>query len=220
LLEIRTRQWGLPAWNKALDHAGGEWICFLGADDYFWRSDVLERMVPHLEAASAQEVRVVYGQVAFVNSKGEILQTMGQPWEKIRKRFRQEMAIPHAGVMHHRGLFAAHGRFDESFRILGDYDLLLRELKSRRARFVPGVVVAGMQIGGLSSASSLQLVHLKEVARGRRNNGITALSPRLLRRVVRARVRSWITGIIGSRNTGLLIDYYKSLKGEPKRWTQ
>jgi glycosyltransferase involved in cell wall biosynthesis len=39
------------AWNKALSHATGEWICFLGSDDYFWQDDVLEKMVPALRIA-------------------------------------------------------------------------------------------------------------------------------------------------------------------------
>jgi glycosyltransferase involved in cell wall biosynthesis len=32
------------AWNKALQHARGEWICFLGADDYLWSSDVVQQL--------------------------------------------------------------------------------------------------------------------------------------------------------------------------------
>src|SRR3990170_1119466 len=32
------------AWNKALAHAHGEWICFLGADDYFWSPTSLSRV--------------------------------------------------------------------------------------------------------------------------------------------------------------------------------
>ena len=33
--ESRT-DWGIyHAWNKAPDHAEGEWICFIGADDFF-----------------------------------------------------------------------------------------------------------------------------------------------------------------------------------------
>ena len=29
------------AWNRALDRAKGEWICFFGADDYFWENNTL-----------------------------------------------------------------------------------------------------------------------------------------------------------------------------------
>ncbi|MDL5501794.1 MAG: glycosyltransferase, partial [Candidatus Methanoperedens sp.] len=42
------------AWNKALDHARGDWICFLGSDDYLWKSNVFEEIMPHLVKAESQ----------------------------------------------------------------------------------------------------------------------------------------------------------------------
>ena len=33
------------AWNKGLDHVTGDWVNFLGADDYFPEADVLIRVV-------------------------------------------------------------------------------------------------------------------------------------------------------------------------------
>ena len=36
------------AWNKALEQAHGDWICFLGADDFLWDEQVLVRMVSEL----------------------------------------------------------------------------------------------------------------------------------------------------------------------------
>ena len=36
------------AWNKALAQAKGDWICFLGADDYLWNAQVIERMAEQL----------------------------------------------------------------------------------------------------------------------------------------------------------------------------
>ena len=207
------------AWNKALDHASGEWICFLGADDYFWQSDVLERLEPHLEKASAQRVRVVYGRVAVMTSKGKLLETAGKPWESVRKRFRQEMTIPHVGALHYRSLFEVHGRFDESFRIAGDYDLLLRELKSHAARFVSDVIVAGMQLGGLSSMPEFQLSDIREVAHARRKNGISGLSPRLWRRVIRAWIRLLVSKLVGSETTNRLVDLYRLGTGKPRKWT-
>ena len=32
------------AWNKGLARAKGEWVCFLGADDFLWDANVLEQM--------------------------------------------------------------------------------------------------------------------------------------------------------------------------------
>jgi len=34
------------AWNKAVPRARGEWICFMGADDFFWSPASLARWLP------------------------------------------------------------------------------------------------------------------------------------------------------------------------------
>jgi glycosyltransferase involved in cell wall biosynthesis len=208
------------AWNKALDHAGGEWICFLGADDYFWSDDVLERLAPHLRAAADQGVRVVYGRLALVSTKGGLVEMFGLPWEKAGRRFRQDMSIPHPGTMHHRSLFETHGRFDESYRMAADYELLLRELKSRDARFVPGVISVGQRLGGVSSVAPHQLLNIQEVVKARRKNGIRSFSPPLFRRRFRALVRSQVSRLVGARTTDVLVDFYRVCTGKRRKWTR
>jgi glycosyltransferase involved in cell wall biosynthesis len=67
------------AWNIALKHAKGEWICFLGADDYFWNKNVLTDLSPHLVKAADLGIKVVYGQAARVNRNGHILKLIASP---------------------------------------------------------------------------------------------------------------------------------------------
>lgn len=137
------------AWNKALDHAEGEWIAFLGADDCFADGGALERLAPHLKAAGPAH-RVVYSRVRLVDATGAPLEEMGEPWERLKTAFQSGPCLPQPGLMHHRSLFARHGRFDERFTLAGDYELLLRELKDGDALFVPTVTVH-MQQGGLTT---------------------------------------------------------------------
>jgi glycosyltransferase involved in cell wall biosynthesis len=160
------------AWNKALMHAHGEWICFLGADDFFWTARSLTEMEPYLIEAAEDGIRVVYGQVVKINWGGSILRVEGKPWEKIRWLMPHGMPLPHPGLMHHRSLFDVHGHFDETFRIAGDYDLLLRELRKGQALHAPGVRVVGSEIGGI--ADSLKLLSHQEVSRARQKNGLPA----------------------------------------------
>jgi len=162
------------AWNKALRHAGGEWICFLGADDYFWSKTVLTDLLPHLVKAAETGIKVVYGQAAKVDRKGQILKLMGKPWENIRWLIPHGMPLPHTGLMHHRSLFEEHGLFDETFRIVGDYDLLLRALKNEDALYVRDLIVAGWQTGGISERNFFS-AH-REIGRARRKNGFHNLS--------------------------------------------
>jgi glycosyltransferase involved in cell wall biosynthesis len=149
------------AWNKGLKHASGEWIGFLGADDYLWTNDALEYLVQQCDKVFPR-IRIVYGCVGFVSERGEVLEVFGRPWEEIRDLFRSRMVIPHPAVLCHRSLFEQHGLFDESFRISGDYEWLLRELKEGDALFVSGPMVVGMQAGGMSSRASLAFKVLRE----------------------------------------------------------
>lgn len=182
------------AWNKALGHAHGEWICFLGADDYFWNNQVLADLAPHLRRASESGIRVVYGQVAKLDEKGRILKLEGKPWEKVRWLMRHGMPLPHPGLMHHHTLFEIHGLFDDSYAIAGDYDLLLRELINGDALYAHGVRTVACQVGGM--ADSYGLLSHKEVARARRKNGLPFFSwiwfAVCARSMIRAQIRKFI----------------------------
>jgi glycosyltransferase involved in cell wall biosynthesis len=134
------------AWNKALPFAKGEWLCFLGADDWLWDEGALERLAPHLRGATPR-FRVVYSRIRLVDARGCVIEESGEPWETCKARFRSHVCLPHPGLMHHRSLFEIHGRFDERFGLAGDYEFLMRELKTGDALFVPGVTV-GMEFGG------------------------------------------------------------------------
>ena len=158
------------AWNKGLLQAKGEWICFIGADDYFWDSLVLERMSTQLLIVPLN-IRVVYGQIMLLNIDGENLYKIGKPWLKVKKRFKQIMCIPHPGLMHRSSLFEQHGQFDESFRIAGDYELLFRELQTANAMFIPNLITIGMREGGVSSDPNNTLKAMQEIRLAQKING-------------------------------------------------
>ena len=207
------------AWNKGLGLASGDWICFLGADDFLWSAEVLETMVPRLEAAYPG-CRVVYGSLAVVNPGGQMLYTLGEPWAAVRRRFQSVMALPHPGLMHHRSLFSEHGEFDTSYRIAGDYELLLRELRSGDARHLEGVIVAGMTLGGVSTTPAASWTMLKEMRRAARENGRWLPGVAWLNAVVRYALRRLLWGIFGERVTRMMLDAGRWLSGKPAHWTK
>ncbi len=181
------------AWNKALARATGDWICFIGADDYFWSPDVLERLAVPL-AAQPPNTRLVYGQVAIISTAGKFIRYEGRPWEEVRGEFQSVMSIPHPGLMHHRRLFEECGHFDESFKITADYDLLLRELPTHPAAFVSDIVTVGIQRGGVSYSPATMPHMLQELARVRRKHGLP--SPRLLH-MTRVERKMRLTALLG-----------------------
>lgn len=207
------------AWNKGLEHARGEWICFLGADDYLWARDTLERLAPAL-ARAYPPLRVVYGEVVVVNQRGGEMARAGEDWSTARMRFGQMMCLPHTGLMHHRSLFAVHGKFDESFRIGGDYEMLLRELGEGAAQFVPGLVVAGMRHGGVSSDPGGSLQLLREIGRAQRMHGKKHLSRQLLIALAKAHLRVWLWRLLGERVASHVFDFLRMLGGKEAYWTR
>ena len=201
------------AWNKALAHAHGEWICFLGADDFLWDPTVLERAVVQLQKLP-QDIRVAYGQIMLIGADGEPTRSIGQPWEQVRHSFRQHMSIPHVGTMHRRTLFEQNGDFDASFQIAGDYELLLRELKTGEAAFIPDIIVAGHRLGGISTAARNNLKIKKEVWRAQRMHGLPLQWGGVFKEVADEYLQLALRKVLGERATGKLLAWRKQ-HGQP-----
>lgn len=208
------------AWNKALLRARGEWICFLGADDHFWDGHVLTRMAEEL-AKLPPHIRVAYGKIMLLNGAGEGLYAIGEPWERLKQRFLKSMCIPHPGTMHRRSLFEQYGGFDESFRIAGDYELLLRELKTADAVFVPELVMVGMRQGeGESSHPAATLRVLQETRRAQRMHGQRFPSSRWLFSVMKVYLRLLLWRVFGEPIARKALDFGRRVMGQPAYWTR
>lgn len=198
------------AWNKALKHVRGEWVIFLGADDRLARHDVLARVADRLVPGPP---RVAYGVVNIVDERGTVLATDGAPWEETRPTFFDHNTVPHQAVFHHRTLFERNGLFDERFRICGDYELLLRELKDHEPVFIPNVTIADVAFGGLSTLPSSGYRATREMHRARYRHGLTKAPEWLSFRVLRATGYELLRRAFGPQFARSVADAYKSLTG-------
>jgi glycosyltransferase involved in cell wall biosynthesis len=124
------------AWNKALNHATGEWICFIGADDYWAYPDAIADLV---KEGVEKNVELVSGKVAIVNAQLTIMRKWGRPWNW--SDIKRHHCIAHPGMMHHKSCFERNGLYNEKYRIAGDYDFSLRLGKTTRAAFIDKVFV-------------------------------------------------------------------------------
>lgn len=203
------------AWNKALDHVTGDWILFLGADDTFAAPTTLEGVVPEL-AAAAPGLRVAYGEVEIVGPDGAVTGHMGRPWPETRALLEERMPIPHSAAFHRRELFDVRGRFDDRFRIAGDYELLLRELLTADALFIPRVLVH-MGVGGLSSRTDLRVLRLREAERARRMHGLPPHRAWRSGAMYRAHVAQWIRRLAGENAERRVMNAYRRVRGRLDR---
>lgn len=209
------------AWNKALEHVKGDWIYFLGADDYLWQPDVLERMSGHLVEPFTAGVRAVYGEVAIVTNQGDILHLAGKPWGRVEQPLWKKMNNIHPqGLMLHKSLFEEHGTFDDSFRIAGDVDLSLKIFKTENPQFINGLIVATYNYEGLSSRPANKARTLLEIARAYRNNKVDLNRLIWLWSYTKAVGHGFLARALGARRTSYIADIYRLVTGRSSFWTR
>ena len=206
------------AWNKGLTKSKGDWICFLGADDYFWDEVVLDKISLYLNKIPTS-THVAYGKIMLLSKNDKPLYSIGKPWDQVKHQFTQYMSIPHPGAMHRKSLFDKNGNFDESFKIAGDYELLLREFKKREAVFIP-IIIAGVRQGGISCNSGHSLKLLLEVRRAQWKNGFYMPSFSWIFGVIRLFIRKIIWATVGERIARKWLDFLRRLNGLPDYWTK
>lgn len=207
------------AWNKALAHARGDWILFLGADDQLAAPDVLARAAAAL-ASVPGDTLVAYGRVALMNSAGEVLDLVGDPWAQARTRMRGVMSLPHQGVFHRRTLFERYGSFDSSYRIAGDYALLARALSDTAPAYVGDLVVAHMAYGGVSTTPANSLRLLREYRRAQRERGQRWPGRAWWASAARVRARLVLWSVLGEERARTLLDGGRWAMGRAPVWTR
>jgi glycosyltransferase involved in cell wall biosynthesis len=181
------------AWNKALDHVTGDWICFLGADDWYAGNDVMARVAAWIaEDGAAHDV--YYGHMDRYLPGGRVSHARERRWSRERrKRFRRGVMFPHPASFTSRAQFEAVGRFDESFAIAGDYEHLLRILKRGACAQFMDILVVNMTAGGISQQPRNRMRIAREVYRARYKQGLVSTpgwrSPSLWRTLT----RTWMT---------------------------
>lgn len=109
------------AWNKALVHARGEYICFLGADDAWADPSALTRLYA---AIKTEKYDLVTSRGLIFNPATDKEINFGSAWDY--QRIGRRMVVCHPGLLHRRSLFERYGMFDTRYRIAGDLDFLLR----------------------------------------------------------------------------------------------
>ena len=207
------------AWNIALNHAKGEWFCFLGADDIFARNNVLEIIARSFFVASSKNIKVIYGKVQLINKSGKIVEARGRPWDQIKNTFLTgKMTISHQGCFQHRDIFLNYGLFDESFKIAGDYELLLRELKRNDALFVPELLTF-MGSAGISNNPSYLLLSLREELRALKKHGLAKLNLWFTIKQLGLLMAKSVSYIAGEKYARILLDAYRIILFKKRKWT-
>lgn len=180
------------AWNKGLRQCHGEYVVFLGGDDFYWSSDVMALMVKFSKKQSRLP-RIVYGKVARYSKEGVLLSMRGAPWSRIKNDFFSgSMRTPHLGMFFHKSVFLDHGEFDEGYRIAIDYEFLMREFKCHSPIFFPDIPIVGMRMGGVSNHPGSRLLSLQEIRKVLLDHGVRRCCVRVNFLIFISRIRDFL----------------------------
>lgn len=135
------------AFNKGWKMASGKWIYYLGSDDTLV-NDGLSQLALELDDKYA----VVTGDVFLHRIDGSV-----------RKHISKGFFGCHQGVFMQRNTLKEMGGFDEQYKIIADYDLMVRTYKAGYAAKNIRTFVANFFVGGASQKLKSQWGVMKEL---------------------------------------------------------
>lgn len=143
------------AMNKGVDVASGDYIYFLGADDSLFDQSVMEKVIYYLTEANPD---VLCGAIYVVD---DVFNT-GMQKRTGRQLSCEEVyngqIAPHQGMVIRTDLMKKY-RYNEKYKIAGDYDLFLRLNKDRRCIQYIDDVVAFYSNGGVGASRNMPRVY-------------------------------------------------------------
>lgn len=134
------------AFNKGILASTGEIIGFINSQDYYFSCDVIQKIVAVF--INNKEAKIVYGKTYYVPvDSSEIVGVMGE--EFTEERMSKRNIMPHQSLFVRREVFEQFGLFRLEYKIVMDYEHLLRVTKTYKPFFLnEGLAV--MTLGGIS----------------------------------------------------------------------
>ncbi len=145
---ISEKDYGIyDAMNKAIQMAKGEWLYFLGCDDYMYNEYVLERIFIEINAGHYE---IVYGNVILMPEN----KCYGGEFSKDDLLFKN---ISHQSIFYNAIVFKKVGLYNKKYAIQADWDFNIRCYQSTDiAHHYADLIVAYFEKGGASSKEDIK----------------------------------------------------------------
>ena len=157
------------AFNKGIINSKGDIIGFLNSDDTFYSKNSLKE----IEESFNENIDCVFGNLVYTNSRNKITRI----WKGsrfLKDSFKKSWMPAHPTFYCKRNIYHKYGFYDESFRIAGDFDLMMRFLEKHNvsSRYINNTLVK-MRSGGISNRSLMDKLHIiEEEFKAFKNNNI------------------------------------------------
>ena len=138
------------AMNKGIQQAKGEWLYFLGSDDYLFSNTVLEEVSRQLQTTTNQ---VVYGNVLIQGNTGWAIDGQVYAGEfSFQKLLKSN--ICHQSIFYNTSFIKKHQlQYDLKYPISADWDFNIACRILTKFTYLP-IVIAVFNAGGVSSATT------------------------------------------------------------------
>ena len=207
------------AWNKAIEKSSGDWLYFMGGDDFLTKESIISEC-ERILINCPKNINIAYGNIILTTEQGIPLYIQGQSWELSKELFKSQMSIPHQGVFHRMELFKKYGNFNEEYKITADYELLMRELKNNDAFYLEGINVAYMRRGGLSTHRKNTFITLIEFAKVRKKH--LRVVPGILwyLKILKEIIRILLLQMLGEKLVGKILNIKLKIQKKPTVWNK
>jgi glycosyltransferase len=137
------------ALNKGIKNSTGDIIGFLHSDDTFYDENSLKKIADAFD----DNTDCVFGDLIYTDKDEKIKRLWkGSDFEK--GTFKKGWMPAHPTFYCRRSVYEKWGLYDDSFKIAGDFELMLRffEKHNIRSKYIPYKLV-NMKLGGVSNRS-------------------------------------------------------------------
>lgn len=147
------------AMNKGMKAATGDILYFLNSDDTFYDEYVVENIVKVFQ--KNDDVELIYGPIIIRDPTTN--ESFIKPHDHITKSFFIYNAICQQGTFYKAGVFKKCGQFNDTYKIVGDYEWILRAFyKYNIKRQYYESIIAIFRNGGMSNSDEFSSLHIIE----------------------------------------------------------
>ena len=159
------------ALNVGIEKATGKWILILHSNDVLNDPYVIKNIIPKLK----NESQIYYGDVVYYSQQNHKKIVRNYSYRKYKNsNINLGLIPPHTGCFISKKNYKIIGKYDESYKIAGDFDFFARAIKNYNIKFkYINFIVSRMQTGGLSGLNlKSYITSTKEILKSLRNNKI------------------------------------------------
>ena len=165
------------AMNKGIQLGTGDIVGLLNADDLYANDQIISRVVQEFQS---KQVDTVYGDLVYIqdNNLDQIVRYFpGVDFHP--NKLRKGMMPPHPTFFVKRELYEQFGMFDTQYKIVADFDLMVRLFHTHQVSYsyIPEVLVK-MRSGGASTQGIKSTLTInQEMLHSCRSHGISTNLP-------------------------------------------